>query len=44
MIPVIKIRDKSNKIMGLLQITIIIMIIITALYVISFWAVPKKGD
>jgi len=30
--------------MGFLQISIIILIVISALYAISFWASPKKGD
>ena len=30
--------------MGFLQISVIILIIISALYAISFWAIPKKGD
>lgn len=30
--------------MGLLQVSVIIFIILCALYGISFWAGPKKGD
>lgn len=30
--------------MGILQISLIILIVISAMYLISFWAIPKKGD
>ena len=30
--------------MGLIQISVIILLIISFLYALSFWAVPKKGD
>lgn len=30
--------------MGLFQISIVILVLISALYALSFWATPKKGD